>query len=100
MLWRTVLLCLLLAAPAQAQIQTVLDTSLRPNASPAVLLVHLTGAELCGLSDIRGRRLAPIQGKWAGCHSAAPLAVSSVAGVTLSQAATVDCKTAKRCGLG
>ena len=95
MVWRGIFICLLLAAPAQAQTQTALETSVRPSARPAVLPVQLKGAELCGVPDIRGRRLAPIQGKWAGCQIAAPLAVNSVAGVTLSQAATIDCTTAK-----
>ncbi len=50
---------------------------------------------VCGVKQIQGQVLAPIPGKLGGCGVAAPVRVTSVSGVALSQAATIDCETAK-----
>jgi hypothetical protein len=50
---------------------------------------------VCGVNAIRGRRIAPIAGRIAGCGIAEPVEVTAVSGVELSQPATIDCATAK-----
>jgi hypothetical protein len=50
---------------------------------------------VCGNPAIRGETMAPITAKVKGCGIDAPVKVTSVAGVKLSQAALMDCTTAK-----
>ena len=50
---------------------------------------------VCGDPSIRGEKLAPISAKVNGCGVADPVRITSVAGVRLSQPATVDCDTAR-----
>jgi hypothetical protein len=50
---------------------------------------------VCGVPAIKGEPIAPIGSNVRGCGVAEPVAVTSVAGVRLSQAATVDCSIAK-----
>ena len=50
---------------------------------------------VCGDPSIRGETLAPITSRVQGCGVANPVRVTSVAGVRLSQAATLDCDTAR-----
>lgn len=50
---------------------------------------------VCGDPSIRGETLAPITSRVQGCGVAEPVRITSVAGVRLSQAATVDCATAR-----
>ncbi len=50
---------------------------------------------VCGVPEIKGETLAPIPGKLQGCGIADPVRVSSIAGVKLSTAATVNCDTAR-----
>ncbi len=49
---------------------------------------------VCGDPAIKGEKLAPITAKVKGCGLKEPVRVTSVAGVRLSQAATIDCATA------
>jgi hypothetical protein len=49
---------------------------------------------VCGVSAIKGQEIAPITSKVKGCGVAEAVAVTSVAGVRLSQTATVDCSVA------
>jgi hypothetical protein len=49
---------------------------------------------LCGDPDVRGQVLPLITSKVAGCGIANPVRVTSVAGVPLSQPATLDCAAA------
>lgn len=56
--------------------------------------VRSTGA-LCGDARLRGEKIAPIQGKVAGCGVADPVRVTSVSGISLSQQAIMDCDTAR-----
>lgn len=49
---------------------------------------------VCGVPTIKGEEIAPIQSKVAGCGVPEAVRVTSVAGVRLSQAATVDCSIA------
>lgn len=50
---------------------------------------------VCGVAAIKGEEIARISSKVGGCGVEDPVRVTSVAGVRLSQAATVDCSIAK-----
>lgn len=50
---------------------------------------------VCGVNGIKGETLAPITSRVKGCGIADPVRVTSVDGVTLSMAATLDCPTAR-----
>ncbi|MCU0829306.1 MAG: extensin family protein [Tabrizicola sp.] len=50
---------------------------------------------VCGVASIKGEEIKPIGSKVRGCGVDEPVAVTSVAGVRLSQTATVDCSIAK-----
>lgn len=50
---------------------------------------------ICGMRQIQGQEIARVPGKISGCGIANPVRVTSVAGVPLSQAAVMDCGTAK-----
>lgn len=50
---------------------------------------------VCGVSSIKGEEIAPIKSKVGGCGVEDPVAITSVAGVRLSQTATVDCSIAR-----
>ncbi|MGL4239393.1 extensin-like domain-containing protein [Tabrizicola sp.] len=50
---------------------------------------------VCGVAAIKGEEISRIKSKVKGCGVEDPVAVTSVAGVRLSQAATVDCSIAK-----
>lgn len=50
---------------------------------------------VCGVPAIKGEAMAPITSKVTGCGVAEPVRLTSVSGVRLSQAATVDCSIAK-----
>lgn len=50
---------------------------------------------VCGVASIKGEEIAAIKSKIKGCGVEDPVAVTSIAGVRLSQAATVDCSIAK-----
>jgi hypothetical protein len=50
---------------------------------------------VCGVASIRGEEIAAIKSEVNGCGVEDPVAISSVAGVRLSQTATVDCSIAK-----
>ena len=49
---------------------------------------------VCGDPAIKGEALAPIKGKVTGCGLDAPVRVTSVSGIRLSQPATISCDTA------
>jgi hypothetical protein len=50
---------------------------------------------VCGVAAIKGEEMSRIKSKVNGCGVEDPVMVTSVAGVRLSQAATVDCSIAK-----
>jgi hypothetical protein len=50
---------------------------------------------VCGVPAIKGEEIARIGSKVSGCGVEDPVRVTSIAGVRLSQAATVDCSIAK-----
>ena len=50
---------------------------------------------VCGVPAIKGQEIAAIKSKVQGCGVPEAVAITSVAGVRLSQAATVDCSIAK-----
>lgn len=96
------------AAPKREGLFSVLRPSKRPEGIVNQQLVAATIAPVkpgkqgvvsvkgavCGDPSIRGEALAPITSRIQGCGVANPVRITSVAGVRLSQAATVDCDTA------
>ena len=50
---------------------------------------------VCGIPGIKGRALPPIAARIKGCGVEAPVEVTSVDGIALSPAATLDCTTAQ-----
>ncbi|MBL9049618.1 MAG: extensin family protein [Tabrizicola sp.] len=50
---------------------------------------------VCGVAAIKGEEISRIKSKVQGCGVEDPVAITSVAGVRLSQTATVDCSIAK-----
>ena len=50
---------------------------------------------VCGVPAIKGEEIASIKSNVNGCGVSDAVAVTSVAGVRLSQTATVDCSVAK-----
>jgi hypothetical protein len=57
-------------------------------------LASMAGA-VCGVPAIKGEEISPIRSKVKGCGVPDAVQVTSVSGVRLSQAATVDCSIAK-----
>ncbi len=53
------------------------------------------GGGLCGVRGIEGRQLARISSTVSGCGIAEPVSITRVNGIPLTQAATVDCDTAR-----
>jgi hypothetical protein len=49
---------------------------------------------VCGSRTIRGQQMSPLAGRLKGCGVSAPVRITSVDGVALSQASTMDCTTA------
>lgn len=70
------------------------SATLAPVAPGRQGVVSRKGA-VCGDPAIKGEALAPITAQVQGCGVADPVRVTSVAGVRLSQPATVDCDTAR-----
>ena len=63
--------------------------------SPPVWVAATARGSVCNRRDIQGQKLARIRGTLGGCGVSSPVQVTSVAGVDLSQPATMDCRTAK-----
>ncbi len=61
---------------------------------PAQSTILPKKGSVCGDPSIRGEALAPVVGKIKACGIAEPVRVTEVAGVKLSEAATIDCPTA------
>jgi len=76
------------AARAPEQTPTTVAAGGSSSAAP-------TGGGLCGVSTLEGRRLSRIASPVQGCGVAEPVSVTAVAGIRLSQPATVDCDTAR-----
>lgn len=54
-----------------------------------------SSGRICGVNAIRGQAISAIPGKIRGCGISDPVRVTEVSGVSLSQAAVMDCTTAK-----
>lgn len=54
-----------------------------------------TRGAVCGVPGIQGETMSPIAGRVGGCGIANPVKITAVNGVRLSQAATMDCDTAR-----
>ncbi len=62
---------------------------------PSQSMTRSKKGSVCGDASIKGEVLAPITARIKGCGVDEPVRVTSVDGVRLSQAATMDCSTAK-----
>ena len=80
--------------PAEIANQQLVAATITPVNPGKQGVVSVKGA-VCGDPSIRGEVLAPITSRIQGCGVANPVRITSVAGVRLSQAATVDCDTAR-----
>lgn len=72
--------------------QAVRASATRTQPAPGAIVGRQ--GKLCGVGDIEGVRLAPIAARVQGCGLTEGVRVVSVAGVTLSQPAAIDCTTA------
>lgn len=78
------------------------DISLRPGLRPDSIVRKalsrkrkLRRGAVCGSFDIQGEEIGRVPGKINGCGVAEAVKITSVSGVTLSQAAIMDCDTAR-----
>jgi len=90
------------AATAPTFTALAVARSLRPAPRPRDLTTRVVAApratsrrgSVCGVAEIKGEAIAPVNGRGA-CGIDAPVRVTSVSGVSLRQAPTIDCQTAK-----
>ncbi|MDO9641396.1 MAG: extensin family protein [Pseudotabrizicola sp.] len=80
--------------PAEIVNQQLVAATIAPVKPGKQGVVSVKGA-VCGDPSIRGEVLAPITSRIQGCGVANPVRITSVAGVRLSQPATVECDTAR-----
>ncbi|MGG7645971.1 extensin family protein [Rhodovulum sp. YNF3179] len=80
--------------PGEARVQPASAVRAVPQRPGGISGGGKVGA-ICGDRAIQGRAVAPIQGRVRGCGVDRPVAVTAVDGVRLSQAAVMDCGTAK-----
>lgn len=73
----------------------LVDTAATVRVAPGKQAVVSQKGSVCGIPDIKGETLAPITAKVKGCGIADPVRVTSVAGIRLSNPATINCETAK-----
>ncbi|WP_299281027.1 extensin family protein [uncultured Tateyamaria sp.] len=85
------------ATPAPA-----IGGSLRPSLRPRAIEKRIMSrraqrrkGQVCGDVDLQGDEVGPVPGRIAGCGIQDAVRLRSVSGVTLSQAAIMDCSTAK-----
>ena len=71
------------------------QTAAAPLPAPGMGALVGRKGSVCGIPAIQGQTIAPIVGRIAGCGVAKPVRITSVAGVRLTQPATVNCETAK-----
>lgn len=67
----------------------------RPGRRPRPVAVAGPSGAVCGAGTIIGTPVAPVTGRLAACGIAAPVRVTSVAGVALTSPALIDCATAR-----
>lgn len=85
------------AVPSQGITQSLVPPA-RPKAvtqAAAKRATILAKGAVCGDVDIQGTMIGTVPAKVSGCGVTGAVKVTSVAGVKLSQAATMDCTTAK-----
>ncbi|WP_299295171.1 extensin family protein [uncultured Tateyamaria sp.] len=78
------------------------QSTLRPNLRPGAIVQRAMGrraerrkGQVCGDPELQGDVVGAVPGRIAGCGIAEAVRLKSVAGVTLSQPALMDCNTAK-----
>ncbi len=72
-----------------------LGQNVLPRRQSAQITTTCPAGSVCGDSAIRGQTVAPIKGRIAQCGIAHPVRVTAISGVNLSQAALMNCKTAR-----
>ncbi|MCB1389186.1 MAG: extensin family protein [Rhodobacteraceae bacterium] len=82
------------ATLAAIRAQTRSETQATPAAQPAERSGGPSGRGLCGVRGLGGRELPRITSSTQGCGVERPVSVTSVGGIPLSLAATLDCDTA------
>ena len=95
-------------SPVQPTVPTKLAvaTSLRPVSRPKGFSRKIASStptpaksgrrgRICGVNEIKGQEISAVPGKISGCGISSPVRVTEVSGVKLSQAAVMDCTTAK-----
>ena len=83
------------AAPAPAPAPETVEPAAVIRPAPGASAPVSRRGSVCGVPGIKGEALAPVIGRVKGCGVAQPVRVTSVDGVRLSQAAILDCDTAK-----
>lgn len=86
-----------LAAKAEpvAQIAAAPEPKTKPEPRSSKRKKASKKGSVCGVAEIKGEAISRITSKVKGCGIAEPVRITSVSGVRLSQAATLDCDTAK-----
>ena len=82
------------SAPTRRGVEQVQAASAIRPAPGGTPLASVRGS-VCGVAGIQGQVLSPIGAKVNGCGIANPVRVTSVGGLKLSQALTVDCEAAR-----
>jgi len=81
--------------PRPDQVAPTVQTAAAVRILPGKSAVFGRKGSVCGVNGIKGETLAPITSRVRGCGIKDPVRVTSVDGVTLSMAATLDCPTAQ-----
>lgn len=83
------------AARNQSSASETLQSAAVVRPAPGAGAMASPRGSLCGISGLSGEMIAPIAGRIRGCGIAQPVRITAVDGVRLSQAATIDCDTAR-----
>jgi hypothetical protein len=81
------------ATPEEPELETVAPLSRKELRKKKREMASMAGA-VCGVPAIKGEEIAPIKSKIKGCGVPEAVRVTSISGVRLSQAATIDCSAA------
>ena len=84
-----------LAAAAAPPLRKGLLGLIAPRAKPAKRAKASRKGSVCGDPSIKGKDLPRITSRTKGCGVESPVSVTSVDGISLTPAATIDCTTAK-----
>ncbi|MFC7705329.1 extensin family protein [Plastorhodobacter daqingensis] len=79
---------------SSTELYQIVSAAVRTQPVPEAIIGR-QGSGLCGVPGIEGQSIAPINSNVRGCGVAEPVRITSVDGVRLSQAAIMDCPTAR-----